>query len=61
MDPNNGKIDFVGNRTECALLVMTRNWGQDYKALRDLHHDATLGAPLLRVVWPGVARSLRSP
>lgn len=45
-DPENPKkIDFVGNRTECALLVMTRNWDQDYKALRDLHHEATVGAP----------------
>ncbi|KAL4452347.1 hypothetical protein ABPG75_008009 [Micractinium tetrahymenae] len=39
---DDGKIEFVGNRTECALLVMARNWGQDYAALRDLHHEQTL-------------------
>lgn len=39
MDSEKGTVDFVGNRTECALLVMARKWGQDYKALRDLHSD----------------------
>ncbi len=38
-----GKTEFVGNRTECALLVMVRNWGQDYAALRDLNHEQTVG------------------
>ncbi|KAL4450031.1 hypothetical protein ABPG77_010700 [Micractinium sp. CCAP 211/92] len=37
-----GKTEFVGNRTECALLVMVRNWGQDYAALRDLNHEQTV-------------------
>jgi Ca2+-transporting ATPase len=39
-----GKVDFVGNRTECALLMMLHGWGQDYKELRNLHHEATVGA-----------------
>lgn len=44
-DEKTGKIDFVGNRTECALLLMLqKEWGQDYKALRDMHHAATVGA-----------------
>lgn len=32
-------IDFVGNRTECALLMMLRSWGpqSDYRALRARH------------------------
>lgn len=30
-------VEFVGNRTECALLMLGRKWGGDYKALRDLH------------------------
>jgi Ca2+-transporting ATPase len=30
-------VDFVGNRTECALLMLSRKWGSDYKALRDTH------------------------
>jgi Ca2+-transporting ATPase len=24
-------IEFVGNRTECALLMLTKKWGIDYK------------------------------
>lgn len=24
-------LEFVGNRTECALLVLTKKWGIDYK------------------------------
>ncbi|EFN57544.1 hypothetical protein CHLNCDRAFT_6358, partial [Chlorella variabilis] len=42
VDDSNGKVDFVGNRTECALLVMARNWGQNYRELRDIHHDQTV-------------------
>ncbi len=34
-----GVIDFVGNRTECALLVMIQKWGEDYRAARELYHD----------------------
>ncbi|GAB4816684.1 hypothetical protein N2152v2_003730 [Parachlorella kessleri] len=34
-----GSVEFVGNRTECALLVMIQKWGEDYKAVRDLYHD----------------------
>jgi hypothetical protein len=30
-----GKIDFVGNRTECALLMLLRSWGIGFKDLRD--------------------------
>ena len=30
-----GATDFVGNRTECALLVLVKGWGIDYKAARD--------------------------
>lgn len=28
-------IEFVGNRTECALLVMCRELGEDYRRIRD--------------------------
>jgi len=28
-------ITFVGNRTECALLMLARKWGVDYKQVRD--------------------------
>ncbi len=30
-------VGFVGNRTECALLMLLRGWGTPYKALRDTH------------------------
>ncbi len=29
-----GVVDFVGNRTECALLVMMRKLGVDYDKVR---------------------------
>ena len=54
VDDSNGKVDFVGNRTECALLVMARNWGQNYRELRDIHHDQTVGE------WRGKGRGTRS-
>ncbi len=41
---DNGTIDFVGNRTECALLVMLRKLGSDYTALREER-----GADLVKV------------
>mmetsp|Transcript_4289 Transcript_4289/g.13717 ORF Transcript_4289/g.13717 Transcript_4289/m.13717 type:complete len:995 (+) Transcript_4289:117-3101(+) len=34
MDGAGGEVQFVGNRTECALLVLLRKLGADYKALR---------------------------
>ena len=39
MEGEKGTIEFVGNRTECALLVMLQKWGEDYRAIRDLNHD----------------------
>ena len=33
-------IGFVGNRTECALLMLLRTWGSDYKAIRDSYSSA---------------------
>ena len=39
MEGEKGTVEFVGNRTECALLVMIQKWGVDYKAVRDLNHD----------------------
>jgi hypothetical protein len=48
-------VDFVGNRTECALLMLGRKWGGDYKALREQHQpniahvsvSGTQGSPVL--------------
>ena len=34
-----GRTEFVGNRTECALLVLLRDWGKDFKAMRDEHSE----------------------
>ena len=28
------KTDFVGNRTDCALLVLMKKWGKDYRTVR---------------------------
>ena len=30
-------MEFIGNRTECALLMMLRAWGVSYEALRQRH------------------------
>lgn len=38
---NGPKIDFVGNRTECALLMLIKNWGCDYASVRE-EYDASL-------------------
>ena len=34
-------IQFVGNRTECALLILLKDWGANYKEIRDQHHSGT--------------------
>lgn len=34
IENEDGKVDFVGNRTECALLMMLRKWGASYKEIR---------------------------
>jgi hypothetical protein len=31
---------FVGNRTECALLMMLGKWGIDYKVVREQQEAA---------------------
>lgn len=43
-------VEFVGNRTECALLMLGRKWGGDYKALRDQHTPdvAHVSSPFLQ-------------
>lgn len=40
VDTPGGGFDFVGNRTECALLIMLRNWGIDYKTERERLHSS---------------------
>eukprot|EP00798_Chlamydomonas_sp_ICE-L_P007259 gene7259-371_t len=35
IEDDDGRIEFVGNRTECALLVLMRSWGVDYQELRE--------------------------
>ena len=35
-------MEFVGNRTECALLMMLRGWGVSYEALRQRHRADVL-------------------
>jgi ABC-type nickel/cobalt efflux system permease component RcnA len=31
---------FVGNRTECALLMLLRKWGIDYKQVHEAHEKS---------------------
>lgn len=38
-EAEDGSVGFVGNRTECALLMMIRSWGIRYTDVRDEHHD----------------------
>mmetsp|Transcript_2965 Transcript_2965/g.394 ORF Transcript_2965/g.394 Transcript_2965/m.394 type:complete len:151 (-) Transcript_2965:1463-1915(-) len=35
----NGKIEHIGNRTECALLQMIQNWGISYSEFRDAEKE----------------------
>ncbi|KAI8473287.1 MAG: plasma membrane calcium ATPase [Monoraphidium minutum] len=35
IDSGAGPATFVGNRTECALLMMAKRWGVDYAKMRD--------------------------
>lgn len=34
---DNAPPEMVGNRTECALLLLLRTWGVSYKDIRDAH------------------------
>ena len=36
---NDASISFVGNRTECALLMLLHGWGISYKDLREEFQD----------------------
>lgn len=38
-------VGFVGNRTECALLMMLRTWDADYTVIREKH------AHMVERVW----------
>lgn len=49
--PQAGRVELVGNRTECALLLLLRAWGVDYRALRQRHDDA------IQASCHGLARS----
>ena len=36
-ESGSGRVEFVGNRTECALLMLMRGWGMDYNEVRAQH------------------------
>ncbi len=40
-------VDFVGNRTECALLMMLRKWEVRRRSAVHLHVSLRRSAPLL--------------
>ena len=37
VESETGAVECVGNRTECALLLMLQQWGHDYRKLRSEH------------------------
>ena len=37
-------VGFVGNRTDCALLMLLRAWGVSYEALREVRPAPYPGA-----------------
>ena len=39
IERNNEAVEFVGNRTECVLLMLLRAWGVSYEELRAAHSD----------------------
>jgi Ca2+-transporting ATPase len=45
-------LEFVGNRTECALLVLAGKWGADYRAIREEYES---GSRVVQV-WGGAGR-----
>lgn len=55
MEGEKGKIEFVGNRTECALLMLMRQWGEDYVAWR-----ANRAADLVQLFGFSSARKMAS-
>uniref|UniRef100_A0A1D2A822 Calcium-transporting ATPase n=2 Tax=Auxenochlorella protothecoides TaxID=3075 RepID=A0A1D2A822_AUXPR len=55
VESEHGGVDFVGNRTECALLMLLRGWGQDYRRKRE-----ALAAQLVTVYDFTSARKMSS-
>lgn len=49
-------VEFVGNRTECALLMLGRKWGGDYKALRDQHTPNVAHVSGIGCIKPGLVQ-----
>lgn len=35
-------LELVGNRTECALLILLRGWGKDYALMREEYKNRIL-------------------
>jgi Ca2+-transporting ATPase len=36
-ETSSGRVGFVGSSTECALLLLLKAWGIDYKEVRTKH------------------------
>ncbi|EFN50910.1 hypothetical protein CHLNCDRAFT_59377 [Chlorella variabilis] len=65
VEEEEGKVEFVGNRTECALLMMVRAWGLSYSELRELNHTKIVGEremreELYRIVTEMASTGLRT-
>ncbi|KAK9865493.1 hypothetical protein WJX84_011923 [Apatococcus fuscideae] len=37
-----GELELVGNRTECALLILLKGWGKDYTLMREEYKNRIL-------------------
>lgn len=45
------QTQFVGNRTECALLVLAKKWGADYHAIREQYSDKVEKVRIGGALW----------
>ena len=39
IEEETGRVTFVGNRTECALLMMIREWDEKYQQIRQQYEN----------------------
>lgn len=51
IDQPNGAVEFVGNRTECALLMLLRLWKMDYAEVRKAWAARVVGVSLDLFGW----------
>ena len=52
------EVGFVGNRTDCALLMLLRSWNDSYKDIRDKNENDVVK---VRDGWMNEVGNLNSP